>query len=505
MKIIILGAGQVGSNLAESLVAEDNDITVIDLDLARLALLQDRFDLRTVRGHAAHPSVLKKAGADDADMLVAVTQSDETNLVACRLAATLFNIPSRIARIRSTDFLEIEREFLSEHFGVDHIISPEHEVTETLRRLIEHPEALQVLDFADGKVRLVAVRAYHGGPLVGHELQDLRRHMPDIDCRVAAIYRRDRGIVPKGITVIEPGDEVFFLARLEDIPAVMRELRRMERPVKRVMIAGGGNIGRQLAARLERDYEVKLVEINKAASNQLAEKLHRTLVLTGDATDEDLLEQENIESMDVFCALTNDDEDNIMSALLAKRMGAHRVMALDQPLGLRQSGAGRRDRHCHLAGTGHGGALALENPSRRHGRSAQPAARRGRGARDRHSWRPENIQGGGAAYWGCGLAGWLGDCRHHSWRRGADCAPRYLDGSRRPSHSVCAQQAHHPQDRKTVSGWFRLFLSVSMHRFAPVLYVPGLVILIFSFTMLALRVMPAGGPEGWALVTSRSC
>lgn len=328
MKIIILGAGQVGSNLAESLVAEDNDITVIDLDTARLALLQDRFDLRTVHGHAAHPSVLKKAGADDADMLVAVTQSDETNLVACRLAATLFNIPTRIARIRSTDFLDIESGFLAEHFGVDHIISPEHEVTETLRRLIQHPEALQVLDFAGSKVQLVAVRAYHGGPLVGHELQDLRIHMPDIDCRVAAIYRRDRGIVPKGITVIEPGDEVFFIARREDIPAVMREMRRMERPVKSVMIAGGGNIGRQLAARLERDYEVKLIEINKAASNLLAEKLHRTLVLTGDATDEDLLEQENIEAMDVFCALTNDDEDNIMSALLAKRMGAHRVMAL---------------------------------------------------------------------------------------------------------------------------------------------------------------------------------
>lgn len=328
MKIIILGAGQVGANLAASLVAENNDITVIDLDAERLALLQDRFDLRTLRGHAAHPSTLKMAGADDADMLVAVTQSDETNLVACRLSATLFNIPTRIARIRSNDFLETEGDFLSEHFGVDHIISPEQEVTETLRRLIEHPEALQVLDFAEGKVRLVAVRAYHGGPLVGHELQDLRRHMPDVDARVAAIYRRDRGIVPKGITVIEPGDEVFFLARKQDIPAVMRELRRMERPVKRVMIAGGGNIGRRLAARLEREYEVKLIDHNKATCAQLAEKLHRTLVLQGDATDEELLEQENIESIDVFCALTNDDEDNIMSALLAKRMGAQRVIAL---------------------------------------------------------------------------------------------------------------------------------------------------------------------------------
>ncbi|MEQ1661639.1 MAG: Trk system potassium transporter TrkA [Thiobacillus sp.] len=328
MKIIILGAGQVGSNLAESLVAENNDITVVDLDAARLAQLQDRLDLRTVRGHAAHPGVLEQAGAEDADMLVAVTQSDEVNLVACRIASTLFNLPTRIARIRSNDFLSRPVGFLSEHFGVDDVISPEQEVTDTLRRLIEHPEALQVLDFADGKVRLVAVRAYHGGPLVGHELQDIRRHMPDIDCRVAAIYRRDRGIVPKGITVIEPGDEVFFIARRADIPAVMREMRRLERPVKRVMIAGGGNIGQRLAARLEQDYDVKLIDHNKATSALLAEKLHRTLVLTGDATDEELLEQENIESMDVFCALTNDDEDNIMSALLAKRMGAHRVISL---------------------------------------------------------------------------------------------------------------------------------------------------------------------------------
>ena len=328
MKIIILGAGQVGANLAESLVAENNDITVIDLNGERLSLLQDRFDLRTVLGHAAHPSVLKQAGADDADMLVAVTQSDETNLVACRIASSLFNVPTRIARIRSADFLELDASYLAEHFGVDDVISPEQEVTDTLRRLIEYPEALQVLDFAEGKVRLIAVRAYHGGPLVGHELQDIKRHMPNVECRIPAIYRRDRGIVPKGITVIEPGDEVFFLARKHDIAAVTRELRRMEQPVKKVMIAGGGNIGRRLAAALESSYDVKVIDHNKATTVALAESLHRTLVLTGDATDEELLEQENIESIDVFCALTNDDEDNIMSALLAKRMGAQRVIAL---------------------------------------------------------------------------------------------------------------------------------------------------------------------------------
>jgi trk system potassium uptake protein len=332
MKIIILGAGQVGGTLAASLVAENNDLTIVDMDRERLALLQDRFDLRTVQGHAAHPSVLQKAGAADADMVVAVTQSDEANLVACRLCASEFNVPTRVARIRSADYLaqdEVDGETLArKHFAVDHTISPEQEITHYLRRLVEHPEALQVLDFADGRVRLVAVRAYHGGPLVGHELQIIRQHMPDLDCRVAAIFRKDRGIVPEGHTVIEPNDEVFFLAKKEDIPNVMRELRRMERPVRKIIIAGGGNIGKRLAAALEKSYEVKLIDHNKLRCAQLSSELHRTLVLMGDATDEELLDQENIQNMDVFCALTNDDENNIMSALLAKRMGAHRVMAL---------------------------------------------------------------------------------------------------------------------------------------------------------------------------------
>jgi trk system potassium uptake protein TrkA len=172
------------------------------------------------------------------------------------------------------------------------------------------------------------VRAYHGGPLVGHELQVIRKHMPDLHCRVAAIFRKDRGIVPEGHTVIEPGDEVFFLAKKEDIPSVMRELRRMDRPVRKIMIAGGGNIGKRLAATLERNYEVKLIDHNKRRCAQLSAELNRSLVLLGEVTDEELLDQEGVQDMDAFCALTNDDEDNIMAALLAKRMGAHRVMAL---------------------------------------------------------------------------------------------------------------------------------------------------------------------------------
>lgn len=329
MKIIILGAGQVGSNLAEHLVREGNDLTVVDLDAEKLAALQDRFDLRTVCGQASHPAILKAAGADDADMLVAVTLNDETNMVACKLGGTLFNIPTKIARIRAVDYMKYPQLFNADHFGVDHVIAPEQEITDYLKKLIDYPEALQVVDFGGGRARLVAMKARAGGPLVGHELRDLQKHLPGLDARVAAIFRRNRTIVPEGRTVIQDSDEIFFIAATENIRAVMKEMRRGDKSVRRVMIAGGGNIGQRLAKSLEAaGYEVKIIDRNKKNTERLAQVLKSTLVLTGDATDEDLLLEENIEDMDVFCALTNDDEDNIMSSLLAKRLGAKKVIAL---------------------------------------------------------------------------------------------------------------------------------------------------------------------------------
>jgi trk system potassium uptake protein len=328
MKIVILGAGQVGGSVAESLVSESNDITVVDLDPQRLRTLQERLDLRTVLGSGAHPSVLAEAGIEDADLLVAVTQSDETNLVACRIAARMFNVPRRIARVRATDYLANERVLGEDGFDVDLSICPEQVLTEYIVKLVEFPEALQVLDFAGGKVSLVAVRAYSGGPLVGHPMKDLRRHMPRIDTRIVAIFRGDRSIVPDGDTVIEAGDEVFLLASSGHIREVMRELRRMDRPVRRVMIAGGGNIGLRLAMALEHRYSVRVIEHQKRRCELLAARLGEALVLNGDTTDEELLEDENIAEMDLFVAVTNDDENNIMSSLLAKRMGARRVVAL---------------------------------------------------------------------------------------------------------------------------------------------------------------------------------
>ena len=328
MNILILGAGQVGSTVAESLVSEANDITVVDLDGEKLKLLQDRLDLRTLVGNASHPSILEKAGIADADILLAVTQSDEVNMVACKLAASLYNTPTKIARIRSADYLAHPVIFNQENFCVDFSICPEQILTDYIYKLIEFPEALQVLEFADGKVSLVAVRAFEGGPLVGQPLSYMHTHLPHIESRVAAIFRQDRSIMPQGDTVIEAGDEVFFIAATENIRTVLKELRRMDKPAKRVMIMGGGNIGRRLALALEKGYQVKIVEHNKKSCERLASELTQTLVLHGDCTDENLLLSEHVGEVDVFCALTNDDENNIMSSLLAKSGGAGKVISL---------------------------------------------------------------------------------------------------------------------------------------------------------------------------------
>lgn len=328
MKIIILGAGQVGASLAYNLASEANDITVVDTRVDILRDLQDRLDIRTVKGHGSHPSVLGQAGVEDADMLIAVTNSDETNMVACQVAYTLYHTPTKIARVRAAEYLAYSKLFTQEALPIDVLISPEQLVTTYVQRLIEHPGALQVLDFANGKVQLVAVKAFYGGPLVGHELRTLAEHMPGIQTRVAAIFRRGTAIIPEGDTVIEPDDEVFFVAAKKNIRAVTSELRKLDKPYKRIILAGGGNIGNRLAEALERNYQVKIIEHGAERARELAENLDRSIVLQGDAADEDLLIEENIENTDVFCALTNDDEANILSAMLAKRLGARKVMSL---------------------------------------------------------------------------------------------------------------------------------------------------------------------------------
>jgi len=329
MKILILGAGQVGSSAAYHLSREEaNEVTVVDKSAEVLRELQDRLDIRTVVGNAAYPDVLDRAGAEDADIIVALTDADESNMVACQVAYTLFKTPTKIARIRSADYMNARKLFTQEAIPVDVRISPEQLVCEYIEQLILYPGALQVLDFANGRVRLVGARVDHGGLLVDQQIATLKEHIPNTEGRIAAIYRDGKSMQPDGDTVMREGDEVFFVVARQDVRVFMSEMRRLDDPVRRVVIAGGGNIGVRLALALEQTNQVKIIERDPRRARVISEQLNKAIVLVGDAADEELLLEENIDNVDVFCALTNAEEANILSAMLAKRLGARKVMAL---------------------------------------------------------------------------------------------------------------------------------------------------------------------------------
>jgi trk system potassium uptake protein TrkA len=329
MKILIVGAGQVGRTVAQQLSREPaNDVAIVDRNEEVLRDLQARLDVRVVAGNGSYPTVLEAAGIADSDLLVALTNSDEVNMMACQIAYTLYRTPTKIARIRAPEYTTRAQLFADGGLAVDVWISPEQLVTEHIARLLSYPGALQVVDFADGRVQLVDVRARRDGLLVGRELRTLREHLPDTETRIAAIYRNERLVRPAGDTVIEEGDEIIFVAAADDLRRVLVELRRSENPTRRLFIAGGGHIGFRLARTLEKSYQVKLIERDAARARRISELLENTIVLNGDAADEELLVEENIDSTDVFAALTNSEETNVLSAMLAKRLGAKRVMAL---------------------------------------------------------------------------------------------------------------------------------------------------------------------------------
>lgn len=329
MRIIILGAGRVGESVAESLVSEQNDITLIDPDPDRLRDLEDRLDLRGVPGNGIQPSVLRRAGAEDADLFIACASLDETNLAACKIAHDVFHIPTTVARLRSPEF-EAGDELLGKTgFAVDHVICPEESVMRYIHKLIEFPEALQVLEFSQGRAHLIAVRVTAGSALANHTISEFRELFPGASMRVVAVYRQDAEYPVEPGTRVLPGDEVFVLADKEKIRHVLGAIHSDDRPVRRVMIAGGGRVGLRLARSLAGQCEVKIIDRDIKRCKYLAGELpSEMLVLGGDAADEDLLIEENVGEMDLFIALTNDDEDNILSAMLAKRLGARRVIAL---------------------------------------------------------------------------------------------------------------------------------------------------------------------------------
>jgi trk system potassium uptake protein TrkA len=326
MKVLILGAGRVGGSLASSLVNSNYDVSIVDLDKSTLSELEDKLDILTVEGHASHPISIKKAGADDSTTVIAVTSDDEVNLIACQVAKRNFKVKKTICRLSEKSYSE-NLDIFGENI-VDIVISPETEVMNHLKELINHPGTEQIEKFADGKVNLVSVKAKKKGKLVGRELKGIKEDMPDTDAFVASIYRKGKPFIPSGETVIKDGDEIYFVSSATNIDQIVNEFREKIDIYSRIMIVGGGKIGYSLAKELETNYKIKIIDSDKQKCKELSKKLDKTIVLSGSATDEDLLKSENISNIDIFCALTDDDETNLMSSLLAKKMGAKKTMII---------------------------------------------------------------------------------------------------------------------------------------------------------------------------------
>ncbi len=335
MQIIILGAGQVGSSLAR-LLSKDikNHITLVDSNLDNLEELKEKLDIRTVHGKASHPNVLQDAGAASCDIIIAVTTNDEINILAAEIARNLYKVPTTLARVRETAYSDKRSLFeKTQHkadggFQINVLIAPESQVSEHIFNLIEFPNAKTVVSFANQQIKLAAIEAEKHCSMIGHKLADISQVLPALNLRVAAIYRNQQALVPDGKTIIKEGDEVLFIASSKFIRAVLHHFRPTEQVAKRITIAGGGNIGRLLAKRLEKTAQVRIIEQNLEVCHQLSVELQNTLVVNGDSTDQQLLLDEMVDKSDVFCAVTNNDESNVLSSLLAKSIGVARVITL---------------------------------------------------------------------------------------------------------------------------------------------------------------------------------
>ena len=330
MNILILGAGQVGSELAEILAKDNHNITLVDQKKESLDKVSDNSDIKTVLGNCCYPRTLEEANIQDTELVIAMTETDEVNIVSCQMIKHM-NLKTRtMARIRAREYLKGKGHeiFSNGEFSLDVVISPESLITEYIAKLVELPGAMQVLDFGNGRASMVSVKAVAGAPITGHKISELKEHIPNADTRVAAIYRENEVIIPSGSDYIRDEDEVFFISAKRNIKKVMSEIRPVDSKYKNIMIAGGGKIGRRLASLLEDKFSVKIIEKDLERGEYLSEKLNTTIVLKGDATDEDLLVEEGISNIDMFCSVTDSDEANVMSSLLAKKLGAQKVLSL---------------------------------------------------------------------------------------------------------------------------------------------------------------------------------
>ena len=333
MKVIVCGAGQVGFSIARHLALENNDVIVIDQSPELVRQIRDTLDVQGIVGHAARPDIQEQAGAGDADILIAVTYADEVNMVACQVAHSLFDVPSKIARVRHQSYRNPiwANLFAREHMPIDVIISPEHEVAHAIARRLQVPGSFETIPLADDMVKLLGVRIEETCPIVNTPLRQLTQLFPELNIVVVGIMRDEKPIVPTGVDEMLAGDEVYFVVDSSQLTRAMATFGHEEQEARRLLILGGGNIGLLLAQTIENEHErvnAKVIESNIERAETVASQLNRTIVLQGDALDPNILEEANVSATETVVAVTNDDETNILSSLLAKRYGSQRAITL---------------------------------------------------------------------------------------------------------------------------------------------------------------------------------
>jgi trk system potassium uptake protein TrkA len=332
MKIIICGAGQVGSSIARELAAEGNAVTVLDLSADLIRQTTDELDVQGIVGHGSHPDVLERAGARDSDMIIAVTHSDEVNMVACQIGHSLFSIPTKIARVRAQNYLAPawQELFSREQLAIDATISPEIEVARSVLRRIRAPGSFEVIDFADGAIQVVGVSCGPDCPVVDTPLRQLTELFPDLKAVVVGIMRKERFFVPDSTDTMAVGDEAYFVAARENVQRTLEYFGYKLRETRRVIVIGAGQIGLDVTTKLERlpGMKIRMIERDKARAEAAADTLKRTIVLHGDGVDQQVLAEAGVAEAEAVVALTNDDDTNVLSAVLARHAGAQRTLAL---------------------------------------------------------------------------------------------------------------------------------------------------------------------------------
>jgi len=328
LKVIVIGAGEVGFHTARKLASENKDVVVIDKDYGALKRIIEHLDVQTLEGSGSNPKILEQAGIRNSDIMLAVTDSDEVNIIACVFANTLAPNLTKLVRIRNEDYIDFHADSAGDIFDIGKVINPDVEVVKTIERLISIPDAEDISEFSEGKIKLIGFRM-EKGPLVGNRLSHLKETIGEIDFVVAAIVRGERLIIPSGVDVIQPGDLVYFVCGEGGIPRIMQYMETHTKPIHNILIIGGGNIGYRLAQRLEkRGLHLKLIEKDSDRCLFLAQTLDKTLILKGDGTDQELLQEENVAGMDMVVSLTGNEETNILTSLLSKNLGAKKAVAL---------------------------------------------------------------------------------------------------------------------------------------------------------------------------------